>query len=76
MTDDELARRLARSQWPVTMHRLGEPASLDATTPLERVGMMWDLVVQAYAIAGIPIPDYDRTHTPVRVRRLGDDVAP
>jgi len=38
--------------------------------------MMWELVVQAYAIAGIPIPDYDRAHTPIRIRRLGDDDAP
>jgi hypothetical protein len=51
------------------VHALGAEEPLDATTPLARVGMMWELAVQAYAVAGIPIPDYDRSDTPVRVVR-------
>jgi hypothetical protein len=51
------------------VHALGSEEPLDATTPLERVGMMWELAVQAYAVAGIPIPDYNRAYTPVRVVR-------
>lgn len=54
------------------MHALGSEPPPDSTTPLERVGMMWELVVQAYAVAGIPIPNYDRAHTPIRVLRRGE----
>jgi len=37
--------------------------------------MMWELAVRAYGMAGIPIPDYDRAHTPIRVVRRGDEDA-
>jgi len=76
MQDDEQARRHARRHWPITLHALGSEPPPDSTTPLERIGMMWELVVQAYATAGIPIPDYDRAHTPVRVVRLDQADAP
>ena len=76
MQDDEQARRHARRHWPITVHALGSEQPIDATTPLQRVGMMWELVVQAYAVAGIPIPDHDRAHTPVRVVRLDQADAP
>lgn len=70
MQDDVGARRLARSHWPITVSRLGndEPTA-DRTTPEQRIGMMWELVVQAWAVAGLEIPDYDRAHTPICVRR-------
>lgn len=73
---DEQARRHARRHWPITVHELGSEPPPDSTTPLERIGMMWELAVQTYAIAGIPIPDYDRSHTPVRVVRLDQADAP
>lgn len=76
MQDDEQARRHARRHWPITVQELGSEPPPDSTTPLERIGMMWELAVQAYAIAGIPIPDYDRAHTPVRVVRLDQVDAP
>ena len=69
MHDEERTRREARRHWPVTVHALGAEPPLDPTTPLQRVGMMWELVVQAWAIAGHPIPDYDRAHTPIRILR-------
>lgn len=72
MQDDEQARREARRHWPITVHALDSEPPLDATTPLQRVGMMWELAVQAYAIAGIAIPDYDRAHAPVRVLRRAE----
>lgn len=31
--------------------------------------MMWELVVQSWAIAGRPIPDYERAEAPVRILR-------
>ncbi len=54
--------------------RLGEepPDGLD-TTPEERIEMMWELAVRAHGMAAIPIPDYDRAHTPIRVVRRGEE---
>ncbi len=51
-----------------------EPADGDDTTPEQRIGMMWELAVQAWTLAGLPIPDYDRAHTPVRMLRRGEEV--
>ncbi|MFO1031386.1 MAG: hypothetical protein U1F60_09915 [Planctomycetota bacterium] len=76
MQDDEQARRQARRHWPISVHALGCEPPPDPTTPLQRIGMMWELAVQAYAIAGIAIPDYDRAHTPVRVLRRAEADAP
>ena len=79
MPDDEReqrrqARRAARDSWPVRVFRLGEepPDDLEQhTTPEQRVGMMWRLARDAWAVAGRPIPDYDRAHTPSRLVRRG-----
>ncbi|MBM4059701.1 MAG: hypothetical protein FJ265_01190 [Planctomycetes bacterium] len=67
------ARAAARAEWPVRVFRLGEepPEGLD-TTPEQRIEMMWEMAVQAYGMAGIPIPDYDRAHTPIRLVRRGE----
>lgn len=65
-------RQRERSNWPIRVRRLGEEA-IDDTTPEQRIAMMWELAVQAWAIAGKPIPDYDRAHTPVRILRRGDE---
>ena len=73
MDDDRTARRQARKDWPVVVRRLGDEEPVDETTPEQRIAMMWELVVQAWAIAGKPIPDYDRAHMPVRVLRRGDE---
>ncbi len=73
MHDDEAARCAARKDWPVTVHRLGDEPPIDATTPEQRLAMMWELAVQAWAVAGIPIPDYERKDMPVRVLRFWED---
>lgn len=74
--EDEAKRRQARASWPVRVHRLDDDEGLDDTTPEQRVGMMWELAVQAWALAGLPMPDYDRAHMPVRVLRRGcEDVS-
>ena len=74
MTDDsEVAReqrRAARARWPIARFRLGEepPDDLaETTTPAERIAMMWPLAVEAWTLAGRPLPVYDRTNMPARM---------
>lgn len=73
--DDADARTAKRAGWPLLITRLGEepPDGVD-TSPEERIEMMWELSVRAYGMAGIPIPDYDRANTPIRIvyRGKGD----
>lgn len=69
-------RAEARRNWPVRKFRLGEEPSEDLseiTTAAERLGMMWQLAQDAWAMAGKEIPDYPREETPITVRRLGDE---
>jgi hypothetical protein len=42
---------------------------LDQTTVDERVALMWPLAREAWAVAGQPIPSYDRSRTPGRIDR-------
>jgi hypothetical protein len=79
---DELVSRERRAQarrsWPVRKYRLGEepPEDLSATTTAEeRLGMMWRLAQDAWAVTGRPIPDYPREKTPISKRRLHDPPA-
>lgn len=67
-------RAAARADWPIRVRQLGDDDEtiLHDTTPEQRIGMMWELVVQAWAVAGIPIPDYERHEMPVRITRLQD----
>jgi len=53
----------------VRKHRLGEEPSddlSDATTPEQRLEMMWPLALEAWALTGKPLPDYQRSAAPVR----------
>jgi len=34
--------------------------------------MMWPLVLDAWASAGLPVPDYPRSLAPIRVLHRGD----
>lgn len=71
-TWDEAARAAGRSSLPVRVFRLGEEPGDDlsgVTTADERLAMMWPLTVEAWRIAGLPIPEYPREETPVRVTR-------
>jgi hypothetical protein len=68
------ARSSARKSWPIRAHRLGEEPEDDlakTTTAAERLAMMWPLTVDAWSLAGRPIPDYPRSETPSRVIRSG-----
>jgi hypothetical protein len=63
------ARAEARRSWPVRRYRLGEEPSddlSDTTTAEERLGMMWPLSLEAWALAGKPLPDYERSRAPIR----------
>jgi hypothetical protein len=71
---DRERRRIARATWPVAEYRLGEePADdlSDTTTPSERVGMMAELALAAWRLAGWPLPEYERHNAPGRLFRPG-----
>ncbi len=73
--EQHAARARARSDWPVRTFKLGEEPSddlSDTTTAAERLAMMWPLAVQAWALAGRPLPTYDRSRIPIRVYRNGE----
>ena len=69
------ARAAARKSWPIRVYRLGEEPDEDlsaTTTAAERVEMVWQLTLDAWASSGRPIPDYPREKTPIRVVRAGE----
>jgi hypothetical protein len=71
---DAQCRRQARAGWPVVVRRLdaSDEDISDVTTPAERIAMMWPLALEAWRLAGRPIPTYDRAHTPACVFRAGE----
>lgn len=74
MTDAAPRPRFDRA----AMYPLGSepPEDLSASTsPQERLAMMWPLALEAWAVAGWPIPDYTRRDMPVRVERRSHDAA-
>lgn len=71
---ESVARAAARKSWPIRVYRLGEepPDDLRATTTAaERVEMVWQVTLDAWALAGRTIPDYPRNEAPVHVIRSG-----
>ncbi len=72
---DEASRDLRaerRRDWPVRKFRLGEEPGDNLgnlTTPEERLAMMWPLAVEAWSLAGRPLPRYARGEAPVAVLR-------
>lgn len=74
MNDDPGAAERAklRRNWPLRAYTLGDEPSdnLSATTTAEeRLAMMWPLAVEAWRLAGRPMPNYTRESMPVRVLR-------
>ena len=68
-------RRLARAAWPVVVRPLDGTTDDDlsaVTDPAQRIRMMWPLAVEAWQLAGLPLPTYTRANTPSRVFRAGD----
>ena len=39
------------------------------TSAAERIAMMWPLALEAWKVAGLPIPDYTRDELPSRILR-------
>ena len=59
---------------PVRVYRLGEEPGDDlsaSTTPEERLAMVWELTLRAWALSGRPIPTYERHEMPVIIQRRG-----
>jgi hypothetical protein len=70
------ARARSRSAWPVRKHTLGAEPSDDlsaVTTAEERLEMMWQLALDAWASSGWPLPDYRRADAPGRILRSPRD---
>jgi hypothetical protein len=74
-SDTTEARRAARRDWPIARFRLGEEPPDDlsaATTPGERIAMMWMLAEAAWKAAGRSLPTYDRANLPARLFGPGE----
>jgi len=76
MADDpqsaRAARAAARGSWPIRRFRLGEEPVDDlraTTTAAERLAMVEQLTLEAWKLAGKPLPTYARHETPIRVIR-------
>jgi hypothetical protein len=67
------SRAASRRTWPVRVVALraeGRDHLDRSTTPEERLAMVWTLTVEAWALAGRPMPTYPRVATPVRLTQL------
>ena len=73
---DEPGRSAAdRSAWPVRNYPLDEEPSEDLsgqTSATERLAMMWPLALEAWKLAGLPVPEGPRALLPSRILRGGD----
>jgi hypothetical protein len=80
VVDDDFERRAAaRRNWPVRRYTLGgEPSEdLSATTSInERLDMMWQLALDAWASTGKPLPSYERSQMPGRILRRANGEPP
>lgn len=75
--DEEQAREKrarARASWPGSVLRLSEQPDVEIVEgmPSERIGMVRELTLAAWAMSGRPMPRYDRATMPGRVIRRGD----
>lgn len=64
------AKSRDRSHWPVRRFTLAAEPSEDLrgeTTAEQRLEMMWPLALDAWTLAGWPLPDYPRGAAPVRL---------
>lgn len=68
MRDGAEGRRAARRYWPGAKLTLkASEASANAppaSTPSERVAMVWQLTLDAWAMSGAPLPTYTRAAMP------------
>lgn len=69
----DATRAAGRRHWPVHIVRLADAGHDDVsayTTAAERVLMVAQLTAEAWTLAGAPAPAYERSQTPVALRRL------
>lgn len=69
-----LERAKARASWPGKRLTLSDVPELElvAGTPAERIGMVRELTLAAWAMSGRAIPTYTREAMPGRVVRPGE----
>lgn len=70
--DARRQRAAARASWPLRRYRLGSEPGDDltlTTTPEQRLGMMWELAVQAWLLSGRELPTYSRHEIPGKLIR-------
>jgi hypothetical protein len=67
-------RARGRNDWPIRRLAPGDDGDdlSEVTTATERIAMMWPLALEAWSLAGLPIPDYPREAAPIRRLRLVD----
>jgi hypothetical protein len=68
-----MSTRADRSRLQARIFPLGhEPAEdlSDTTTPSERLAMVWDLSREAWALTGLPVPNYERHQIPITMVAL------
>lgn len=67
-------RARARAAWPGRVRDMtAAEDELVGGTAAERIAMVWQLTLDAWAMSGRPLPTYARHEAPGRKRRLGDE---
>lgn len=71
--DARAARRRARATWPGRLVRQLDEQEVEIVDapPGERVAMVYELTLAAWAMAGKSIPDYERAEMPIRIVSRG-----
>ena len=67
-------RAKARAGWPGTRTSLADPSEQDlsALSGSQRIAMVWQLTLDAWASTGKELPSYERSQMPGKVVRPGD----
>jgi len=76
---DPQQRAAARRGWQIRrFERHRQPADdlSRTTTPAERIAIVWQLTLDAWAMSGEPLPDYTRDRMPGRLIRPQGSVGP
>jgi hypothetical protein len=70
-SDDQAERKRQRSTWPVKRVELGQESDdlSGETSAADRIAMMWPLALEAWRLAGLPLPEYERKDVPGRLVR-------
>jgi hypothetical protein len=75
VSDEREQRARARAEWPgvlTTLEQQTDAAIVRHGTPGERVAMVWRITLDAWAMSGRELPEYERADMPGRLIRTGD----